>query len=182
MIKKEKKELTKEYLKECVTYNHETGIFIWNERPLHHFKNSHGMNTFNSQRKFNKINGIGNHGYLYVRINRTHYLLHRLAWFYEYGVWPKEQIDHINNIRTDNRIINLREAVNAENCQNKIKALSNNKSTGLLGSSFNKKLNLFRSYITINHKQKHLGYFNTALDAHNAYVLEKRKLHEFGML
>jgi hypothetical protein len=46
-------------------------------------------------------------------------MVHRLAWFLTYGVWPADQIDHINGIRDDNRLINLREATAQQNLQSR---------------------------------------------------------------
>ena len=54
-------------------------------------------------------------GYRYVEINGISYYSHRLIWFMHYGTWPKGQIDHINGIKDDNRIENLREATASEN-------------------------------------------------------------------
>jgi len=48
-------------------------------------------------------------GYIIIKINRKDYQAHRLAWLYEYGNFPKQTIDHINRIKTDNRICNLRD-------------------------------------------------------------------------
>ena len=48
--------------------------------------------------------------YRYVTINRKRYCEHRLAWLYVYGKWPEDMVDHINGIKDDNRIENLREA------------------------------------------------------------------------
>lgn len=61
----------------------------------------------------------GNSGYRVISIKSTPYYEHRLVWLYHYGVWPKDRIDHINGIRDDNRIENLREATastNGVNC------------------------------------------------------------------
>ncbi len=46
------------------------------------------------------------------------YKAHRLAWFYVHGVWPKEQIDHINGDKADNCIANLRLADFSKNQAN----------------------------------------------------------------
>jgi hypothetical protein len=52
----------------------------------------------------------------------------------------------------------------------------------LLGADSNKRDGNFRSYIKYDNKNKFLGYFDTAIEAHNAYIEAKRKYHEFGML
>lgn len=60
-------------------------------------------------------------GYLRVGISKTprYYVVHRLAWFLVHGEWPKEQIDHINGVRDDNRLCNLREATVQQNLQSR---------------------------------------------------------------
>src|SRR6478752_4511704 len=56
-------------------------------------------------------------GYVKIRFKYLAYLAHRLIFVYHYGYEPK-YIDHINGIRTDNRIENLREATPTQNCMN----------------------------------------------------------------
>ena len=154
-----KTELTQNYLKECLGYNPDTGIFTRKKTQT----------TVGTLRK---------DGYLMMRANNTAYLNHRLAWFYVYGYFPK-QIDHINNIRTDNRICNLREANRSENNQNQIKPRSNNK-VGFLGVCFDKNNLNYRARIGINKKYINIGSFKTPEEAHNAYLQAKRQLHPFG--
>lgn len=57
-------------------------------------------------------------GYVDIRIDAKKYKAHRLAWLYVHGRWPEKLIDHINGVKTDNRLINLREASAAENAMN----------------------------------------------------------------
>lgn len=105
-------------------------------------------------------------GYIRISIDGVDYLAHRLAWFYVHGNWPTDQIDHINGVRTDNRIINLREATPSINTQNQRRAL---------GAYFDR--GKYRAQIRINGIQTYLGRFSTARHAHQAYVSAKRKFH-----
>lgn len=100
-------ELTQEFLKEWLSYDPETGIFYWLPRP-HSYRRTYVAGCDN-----------GN-GYVIIRFKWQLYLAHRLAFFYMTGLWPKEQIDHINGKRYDNRWVNLREASPSENGTNRI--------------------------------------------------------------
>lgn len=146
--------ITQKELKELLEYDENTGIFTWN--------------LANSNRiKIGDMAGVYRFdGYLTIRINGKPYLAHRLAWLYIYGEWPKNQIDHINGIRDDNRITNLRNVTNRENHQNK----KEHRGGKLVGASFHKTANKWESQIQINGKRKFLGYYNTELEAHEAYL------------
>ena len=114
-----KKRLTLKYLEECLSYNPETGIFLWKERPRHHFSTDAGWKRANTRCK-GKIAGskCKVSGYLRVTLNGKMYYLHRLAWF----MCHNEQaniIDHINHNIEDNRISNLRNVNYLINNQNK---------------------------------------------------------------
>ena len=63
------------------------------------------------------LNTMGTDGYLRTSINRKPFKVHRLAWLYIYGELPTYTIDHINRIRDDNRIENLRDCKFSENSQ-----------------------------------------------------------------
>lgn len=77
------------------------------------------------------------------------------------------EVDHINGNKLDNRKVNLRICSRKENCKNVSKSKIN--SSGYKGVSFHKQRNKFRAYITIENKQKWLGYYETALEAAIAY-------------
>lgn len=162
-------ELTQEYLKECLSYNRETGVFTRKIKTC---------NTVN----INDVAGCisKNNGYVEISLKNKNYRGHRLAWLYEHGYFPK-YIDHINGIRSDNRIFNLREATQSKNMQNLKKAGKNNKS-GYLGVYFSKKRNKFIAQIRMNGISKNLGGFDTAVDAYIKYIEVKRKVHEFNTL
>lgn len=123
--------LTQEYLKEILEYNPETGIF------------TNKINRNSRARKGEDAGYLRKDGYLQVSINWNKFKLHRLAWFYVFGIWPKDQIDHINGIKKDNRISNLREANNAENSRNR----GSSKNTSSKYKGVSKSGNNWRSYI-----------------------------------
>lgn len=54
-------------------------------------------------------------GYIIVQVLRRPYKAHRLVWLLHTGNWPKEEIDHINRIKNDNRPVNLRNVSKGEN-------------------------------------------------------------------
>lgn len=148
-------------VRELFAYDPRTGIFMWRVCP---------------GRKFlvGKIAGrIKRDGYSYIGIDGRYYLAHRLVWAWMTGSWPRDQIDHINGIRDDNRFANLREATPLMNMQNRHGATKNK--SGFLGVfRRNKK---FMTKIRVNGKQIYLGIFVTPEEAHVAYLTAKRKLH-----
>jgi hypothetical protein len=78
----------------------------------------------------------------------------------------KRCVDHINGIRSDNRLINLRFATHAENGMNQ--GLSTRNNTGCKGVHFDQHANKYRASITINNKTKHIGLFGTLEEAKQA--------------
>lgn len=84
-------------------------------------------------------------------------------------------VDHRNHDTLDNTDENLRIVTHAQNQQNRKSAQSNNKSSGLRGVTWDKKLGRWRSYIRINGKQKHLGFFNDILEAERAAIESRKK-------
>jgi len=72
-------------------------------------------------------------------------------------------VDHINHIRHDNRWSNLRIADQSENQRNR--SMNKSNSSGFTGVCWCKKLDKWKSFITLNKKNKHLGYFENKDDA-----------------
>lgn len=156
-----KANLTAERLRELLHYDPETGVFTWRVYR-------------GGRAKAGSIAGCRiTSGYLHCSIDKKLYYMHRLAWMYVHGEMPPDMIDHINHVKDDNRIVNLRLADMSLNKQNQKIALSNS-SSGLLGVHYHKG---WRAKITINGKQISLGRFNSAESAHEAYVEAKRKYH-----
>jgi hypothetical protein len=152
--------VTSDRLKELLAYDAATGIFTW----------------LVNRGKARAGDSAGRHhqGYIFIRIDGQRYAAHRLAWFYVIGAWPASQIDHINEARSDNRISNLRDVSGFFNQQNK-KQASSNCQTKLRGVSA--LYGRYRASVYINGKQKYLGLFDTAEQAHAAYLAEKLASH-----
>lgn len=70
-------------------------------------------------------------GYLIVKVKGKQFKAHRIVWLLHYGKFPEKEIDHINRVRTDNRIENLRECTRTENIHNSYIPI--NKDTGVRG-------------------------------------------------
>ncbi len=144
-------ELTAEQLRSILNYDPETGIFTWKVRT-------------SASVKAGDVAGCpGVNGYLRISVQSRLYQAHRLAWLYVYGVWPKDQIDHINRNRSDNRRANLREVTHKQNQQNKSKPSSN--TSGHPGVYWCRRRSKWRAKIEHNYKQVHLGYFTDIEEA-----------------
>lgn len=102
-------------------------------------------------------------GYLMTQISRKGHMVHRLIWTYVYGFSPSLHIDHINRIKSDNRLSNLREVTNVQNCLNS--SLSKRNKSGIKGVSFFEKNNCWIAAIGIGGKSKYLGSFKTKEEA-----------------
>ena len=113
-------------------------------------------------------------GYRELMLDGVQYKEHRLAWFYMTGAWPAETIDHKNCVRSDNKWGNLREATKAQQVGNR--PLSKVSATGFKGVSRSKG-GKYHSCISQSHRTIHLGTFDTAEAAHEAYCLKARELH-----
>lgn len=126
-------------------------------------------------------NSIDQEGYrrvsLWIGGKTNGYKAHRLAWLSTYGSWPTGDIDHINGVRHDNRIENLRDVDRRTNSQNQKKATSRNKTSGVLGVSWDKEKQKWAAFITINGKSCRLGRFDTVQEASDAYLEAKRQHH-----
>jgi hypothetical protein len=156
--------LTQARLKEVLHYDPETGIFTRKIRT------STRVNA-------GDIAGyIASRGYVHIKVDGKAYTGHRLAWLYMTGHWPFE-LDHKDGIRSHNWFDNLRDVSKSGNSQNQRKARKDNQN-GYLGVSILKETGTFRACISINGKNKHLGCFKTAPEAHEAYLRAKRLFHQ----
>ena len=144
-------EPTAEHLRSVLHYDHATGIF------------TRKVSTSNNVKVGDVAGCPDGHGYLNIMVCSRKYKAHRLAWLYMYGEWPNDQIDHINRIRTDNRIANLREVSHKQNLQNAGKYSHN--TSGHPGVCWNKRASKWQAQITHNQKDIFLGRFATIEEA-----------------
>lgn len=153
--------ITQNELKELIIYDDETGEFRW---AKNHGKCRSGT-----------LAGCVRGGYRSININKNRYLAHRLAWLYVYGEHPHMDIDHINEIKTDNRISNLRIANRKENIRNQSIKASN--TSGFKGVHYKKDKGRWCARIRTDSGRIFLGYYSTPEDAHKAYVIACHKYH-----
>lgn len=143
-------------IREALEYDEYTGIVVWKVKKANRIKAGA------------VAGGIHADGYLKISFNNKNHMLHRMIWALHYGEWPSEQIDHINGIRTDNRLCNLRLATHSENAKN-----AGRVSLGVCGrkgvTTCRNKTNPYRARIQVDGQQIDLGCHRTIDAAAEAY-------------
>lgn len=150
--------LTAERLRTAVRYDPENGKFYWLKSNNQSAIIGGEAGTIEPET-----------GYVRFTVFGRKYQAHRLAWLYVYGEWPKNQIDHQNLDRSDNRISNLREATYLDNAANK-RAFRSNR-IGLKGVS-KRPDGMFWARIGIGNKVESIGLFDCPAAAHLAYIVK----------
>jgi hypothetical protein len=152
-----------EELKKYLSYSPETGLFTW-------------MAKSSDKTKLGSTAGCKRpDGYIKIKILGEQVLAHRLAWFYVHGEWPEEEIDHINRVRDDNRLSNLRSVKKRQQQQNQ--SVSSRNTSGYTGVSKTDS-GKYRANITKDGKFIALGVFETPEQASDAYMAAKKVYHE----
>ncbi|MBM2884086.1 HNH endonuclease [Chromobacterium phragmitis] len=112
-----------------------------------------------------EIGSLTSNGYIKLLYRRKTYLLHRVVFYMATGLQP-EEVDHINGVKTDNRIANLRAADRRKNEYNKpVSVLSK---TGVKGVSFDGYG--YRARARVNGRRVNIGYFKTLEEAEIAAI------------
>ena len=139
-------------LRNVFRYDQELGKFYW-------------LITPNSRAKAGDEAGYicSTNGYHGLKYNGKDYLAHRVAWFFVSGTLPVEQIDHINGVRSDNRISNLRECTASQNQKNH--CLHKNNTSGHSGVSWSEKRKKFLVAVCVAGKRINIGRFADLSDA-----------------
>lgn len=161
-------ELTQERLTQLLHYEPDTGVFLWRAKCSKYSPAKIGERA-------ESVTSQG--GYLRIKLLGKEYRAHRLAWFYVFGVWPRNEIDHVNGRPSDNRIENLRDVDRQTNGQNQRRARRGSIS-GVLGACYDKQTGKFKAQIRRpDGKYQHLGRFGTAEEASQVYLNAKRAMH-----
>lgn len=152
-------------LRESIHYDPDSGLFIRKAK-------SSGRNG-----KVGDICGaLSSEGYITISFGGIRYYAHRLAWLYVHGEMPKSQIDHINGVRDDNRLCNLRQATGSQNGMNK--SAQKNNTSGYKGVSWNAQRKKWAASIYINKRKLHIGLFVNLEDAARAVSAARIKIHK----
>lgn len=157
--------LTAERVRHLFTYDEDLGVLVRNFKRGKALAGSHSTCT-------------DREGYLVVGIDSKLYRAHRVIWLYKTGYWPKNDIDHIDRDKANNRFSNLRDVTRAENKQNQV-AKKGSKS-GVKGVSWDDKRKHWSAEITVNGKRFHLCWTTNKDEAAAAYAAAAAVLHQFN--
>ena len=156
-----------DFLRECFDYNPDTGTLSWRARPRAHFSTESKWKRHRACDVGRSAGTSNLHGYLVVRLTREGvariYPVHRLIWALVHG-GVALVVDHINGVRSDNRLQNLQEISQSENVRKKAHVRA-----GLRGAHYEKARDKWRSQIRIGGRQILLGRFESEREAHEAY-------------
>ena len=144
--------ITFEKAKELFVYDRETGIIKWRKR------------TCRRQRK-NLVAGYASgNGYIQIGINGKRYFAHRIAMLLAYGFCGDGlEVDHINHVRGDNRLSNLRFVTRLGNNRNKSR--NSNNTSGVMGVYYQKAQRNYVARIIVDGVNIYLGTFVTLKEA-----------------
>lgn len=142
-------------------YDPSTGIF-WSRAPVA------GVNRGRELGSIDRATG-----YRRVCVFGLRYLAHRLAWFVMTGDWPAATVDHRDRNRDHNAWANLRLADGTQQQANTLAKAAH----GLKGAHWNRFRGHWQSYIKVRGKARFLGRFETAQEAHAAYMAASIAAH-----
>lgn len=150
--------ITQERLHELLEYEAETGLFLW--RQAHR-----------GTAKGSVAGHVTPRGYRRIRLDGRAYPAGPLAWFYVHGEWPKETIDHINRVRHDDRISNLRPATLRQQRANTMPTPGRSLPRGVTI-----RRGVYIARIDTNGETRRLGRFATAEEAYAAYCAAAKEV------
>lgn len=166
-------ELSYSEISKLLKYEPETGKLFWLPRTADMFQDSAfragtpaRVKCWNSRFAGKEAFCLWPNGYKVLSISGKRYLAHRVVWIMHYGAWPSNHLDHINGVRSDNQISNLREVTYSENSQNHRPHKTN--TSGTMGVVWHKRDKRWQAGIMVSGKTIHLGQFTEKDDAISA--------------
>jgi hypothetical protein len=167
--------LDAETVRRLLDYDPATGVFTWKAR---------GNPQWDARYAGKRAGSLHRQGYLQMRMNDRQYLAHRLAWLHVHGTLP-DYLDHINRDTADNRIANLRLATYSQNNANSRRHKDNKCGfKGVYRRHGKWRAQISDGYSSDGRKRmRHLGFFDSAEAAHEAYMRAAReKFGEFAYM
>jgi HNH endonuclease len=165
---------TIEQVRAILDYDPETGLFTWKARP-------EARKSWNTRHPGMVAGANQSFGYVQIRINGRLTTAQRLAWFVTHGVWPPDDLDHINGKRDDNRIANLRPATRTQNTWNAV--MRKDSTNGQKGIHKAHRGSGWIARIQVDGERRYLGTFPTIEAARAVYIAAAEEFHgEFACL
>lgn len=160
--------ISRDAVASLMEYDHISGKLFWLVRPDDLFPNLRSSRVWNSRYSGKEaFTAVDAGGYKTGRVMGKTYYAHRIAWLLHTGKMPDGQIDHINGVRTDNRIENLRLATHSQNCRN---SKSRSASTSpYLGVSYNTSRSKWEVRIKVGNRLLFGGMFSDEVAAAKSY-------------
>lgn len=157
--------------KSLFTYNEKSGLVRWRVDRVAALTNHKTIKA-----KAGDVAGwINDSGYRLVMFKGRKCRATDVIWLLVYGRYPKDEVDHKNGNRSDNRIKNLRDATPSQNrCNSKLRSDS---TSGFKGVSWYSAKGKWRATIKFMGKHKHLGFFVDPKKASIAYETAAKELH-----
>lgn len=146
-------DVTFDWVREYFDYDPSSGVVTWKKTPP-------GVYWFKPGKRAGYRK---NRGYRIIIISGRGYLEHRIAWLWMTGVWPVNEIDHIDRVKNNNAWSNLRAATRQENEWNKGPLSSN--TSGVLGVCSHKQSGGWQARITSRDGKPHFKLFRKIEDA-----------------
>ena len=153
-----------EEIKNYLDYNELTGELCWIGKPA--------KQTIIGS----KAGALISTGYIQIGFKNSNYQAHRIAWFLKTGEQPPNEIDHIDEVKHNNKWVNLRKTNPSQNQCNVGKYTNN--TSGFKGVTKQTNTDKWKAQIGINNKVMHLGLFSTPEEAHLAYCEAADKYHK----
>lgn len=152
--------LTYERANEIFRYDPDTGKIYWKVKP------SKRVNI-NVGDEAGSLSHDNWNTYRQIKIDGKLYFAHRIVWLLHYGVWPDDQVDHVDGDGLNNRVENLRDVTNQDNAKNQ--RMRRNNTSGITGVFWSKSRNKWVAQIRINGKRNHIGRFDDKAEAAEVY-------------